>query len=94
MAHITLTNDGTQRVPHGTIGMAIKKLRVERQITQEQLAKKVGVSQSAVASWEHGRICPSVKSVQLLAREFNVPASFILAHRRSLFPSGPRVIGG
>lgn len=88
MAHITLNNDGSMRTPHGTIGNAIKVLREERQWTQEQLGKRVGVTQSAVASWERGRICPSVRTAQLLALEFNVPLEFILAHRRTLFTRG------
>lgn len=82
---VKLTNDGSMRTPHGTLGNAIKKLRDERQWTQEKLAKKLGVSQGAVASFEGGRICPSVKTMKLLAVEFNVPIEFLLAHRRTLF---------
>lgn len=85
MAHITPTNDGTFRAPHGTIGNAIRQLRMERGLTQEQLGKKCGVTQSGVASWESGRICPSVKKAQLLAITFNVPLEFILGHRKTLF---------
>jgi DNA-binding XRE family transcriptional regulator len=85
VAHITLTNDGSLRAPHGTIGNAIRKLREKNQWTQEQLGKRVNRTQSAIASYESGRICPSVKTVKLLALEFRVPVEFILAHRRSLF---------
>lgn len=90
MARITSTNDGTFRAPHGTIGNAIKNLRVERALTQEQLAKKTDCTQSAVASWESGRTCPSVKKVKMLAAIFNVPLEFILGHRRTLFPMKPQ----
>lgn len=65
--------------------MAIKKLREERGLTQTKLAQKLGVDQSTVASWEMGRICPSVKRAKLLANVFRVPLEFILAHRRTLF---------
>jgi transcriptional regulator with XRE-family HTH domain len=85
VAHITLTNDGSLRAPHGTIANAIKTLRERRQWTQEQLATRINVTQSTVASYESGRICPSVKAAKLLAIEFNVPLEFILAHRRTLF---------
>lgn len=85
MAHITLTNDGSLRAPHGTIGTAIRKLREERRWTQEQLAKRIDVSQSAVAHYESGRMCPSVKTATSMALMFNVPLEFILAHRRTLF---------
>lgn len=86
MSHITSTNDGSFRAPHGTIGNAIKNLRLERQLTQEQLAKKVGVTQSAVASWESGRTCPKTKKASLLSHVFNVPLEFILGHRKRMFP--------
>ncbi len=85
MGHITLTNDGSLRAPHGTIGNAIRKLREKNQWTQWQLGERVGVTQSAIASYESGRICPSVKVAKLMSIEFNVPLEFILAHRRSLF---------
>lgn len=85
MAHITLTNKGDRRAPHGSIGNAIKVLRLKRQLTQEQLGKKVYRTQSAIASYESGRICPSVKTTQLLAIELDVPVDYILAHRRTLF---------
>ena len=85
MAHITLTNDGSLRAPHGTIGNAIRNLRKQRELTQAQLADKTNVSQSAVALWESGRTCPSVKRVRMLAVIFNVPLEFILGHRRNLF---------
>ncbi len=85
MAHITSTNDGTFRAPHGTIGNAIKHLRTKQQLTQEQLASKAECTQSAVASWESGRTCPSVKRAKMLAYVFNVPLEFILGHRKRLF---------
>jgi len=85
VAHITSTNDGSLRAPYGTIGNAIKKLRKERNLTQEQLAKKCECTQSAVASWESGRTCPSTRRASLLAVVFNVPLELILGHRRRLF---------
>ncbi len=91
MAHIISTNDGSFRAPHGTIGNAIKNLRVERGLTQDQLAKKCGVTQSAVALWEGARTCPSVKKARILADIFNVPLEYILGHRRTLFPVGVTV---
>lgn len=89
MAHITSTNDGSLRAPYGTIGNAIKQLRKKAELTQDQLAKKCGVTQSGVASWESGRTCPSTKHASALATTFNVPLELILGHRRTLF-SFPR----
>lgn len=36
------------------IGRRISELRKERQLTQEQLAEKLGVSNRSVSRWENG----------------------------------------
>ena len=38
--------------------------------SQEQLARKVGVSRAAVAHWEHGRFNPGPQNRQTLERLF------------------------
>ena len=77
------------RAPHGTIGDAIRALREQRQWTQGQLAKRLNRTQSAVASYESGRICPSLMVANRMAVAFNVPIEFLIGHRRSLFTRGP-----
>lgn len=38
------------------IGKIIKRARLEKGFTQEQLANMVGVQKSAIAKWENGRV--------------------------------------
>lgn len=38
------------------IGFIIKQARLEKGLTQDELAKYVGVGKSAVAKWENGRV--------------------------------------
>lgn len=38
------------------VGTIIKRARLEKGLTQEELAGKVGVKKSAVAKWENGRV--------------------------------------
>lgn len=60
------------------IGETIKKLRRERDITQEQLADFLSVSVSAISQWECGRTCPDIAQLPALANVFDVTSDFIL----------------
>ena len=47
-------------------------LRKSRQLTQEELAERVGVSRQAVAKWENGEIVPDLRSCCAMAETFGV----------------------
>lgn len=51
--------------------MKIKEFRQERNFTQLSLAKKLGVSQSAVAKWENGDTFPRTNILQKMSELFN-----------------------
>lgn len=46
------------------IGSNIRRLRKSRGIRQEELAKKLGVSDAAVSSWEVDRTEPSLSTIK------------------------------
>ena len=54
------------------IGKNIMFLRKTRQMTQEELAERVGVSRQAVAKWEGGETVPDLGSCCALADLFDV----------------------
>lgn len=56
----------------------IYKLRKERGLTQEQVAEKLFVSRTAVSKWETGRGTPSMESLQMLSKFFNVTLDELL----------------
>ena len=60
------------------IGKRIKELREEIKLTQKQLAKLVGKSPTAVASWEQGLSEPCVNDLRLLCSIFEVSADYLL----------------
>ncbi len=60
------------------IGQRLKMLRVERGLTQAQLAKMLGVSPSAIGMYEQGRREPDNKTISRLALLFNVTTDFML----------------
>ena len=49
----------------------LKQIRKENNLSQEQLAEKLGVSRQAVSKWESGQSYPEMDKVLLICKEFN-----------------------
>lgn len=58
----------------------IRKLRKERGLSQEELAKAVHVHQTAVSQWETGRHFPDTAQAIELANFFNVTTDYLLGN--------------
>lgn len=65
------------------IGENIKNLREENNYSQTALAKRLGISRSAVNAWEMGISIPSTQYVVELAKIFKVSADYILDIEKS-----------
>ena len=61
-----------------TVGQKIAILRTAMQISQEQLAEKLGVSRQSVSKWEQGISDPSTSNLFALAKLFGVSVEEIL----------------
>jgi len=61
-----------------TFGKNIKMLRLEAELTGEELALKFGLTKSAVSSWERRSRFPDEKLLKDLAAFFNVSCDFLL----------------
>ena len=60
------------------IGDKIKKLRRKRKVTQEQLAKQLGVTPQAVSKWEEGLAYPEIHLLVPIADYFSVTVDYLL----------------
>ena len=58
--------------------ITLKHLREEKKISQEKLAKAIGVSRSTIAMWETGNSQPDHDNLKLLAQYFKVSIDFLL----------------
>lgn len=54
------------------IGKFIAKKRKERNLTQEQLAERLGVSNKTVSKWETGKCMPDYSVIKSLCEELKV----------------------
>lgn len=61
------------------IGRLILRLRKENNMTQLQLAEKMGISDKAVSKWERGLGCPDIELITQLAEIFNVDLEKLLS---------------
>lgn len=60
------------------LGIKIKELRTENNLTQEDLAEQLGVSFQAVSRWETGVTYPDITLLPVLASMFNVTVDYLL----------------
>lgn len=65
------------------IGQFIAELRKQNQMTQKELALKVGVTDKAVSKWERGLSCPDISLLSPLSEIFNVSVMELLNGERS-----------
>lgn len=62
-----------------SLGQLLKDYRLKNDMTQEFVARKLGVSRQAVSKWENGTSDPSTSNLIAIAKLYNVPAEEILA---------------
>ena len=60
------------------INEMIRKLRKEFNISQVELASKLGVSKQCVSNWENDNILPSIEMLIKIAKFFNVSTDYLL----------------
>ena len=54
------------------IGKFIAQKRKEKNLTQEQLAEKTGVSNKTISKWETGKCMPDYSIIEILCQELNI----------------------
>ena len=59
-------------------GKRLKEFRKRRNLTQKEVATKIGVSEQALSKWENGACLPDVYNLKLLALVLNVSVDCLL----------------
>lgn len=60
-------------------GTTIKKLRDQNNMTQNQLAKLLNVSDKAISKWENGRGYPDITMLESIAEVFHITVTELLS---------------
>ncbi len=62
-----------------TLGEKLKKLRTDKNLTQEELAEILFVSRTAISKWESGRGFPNIESLKAISKFFWVSMDDLLS---------------
>ena len=57
----------------------LQELRKQKSLTQEELAKAIFVSRTAISKWESGRGCPNIESLKQIAKYFDITIDELLS---------------
>ena len=61
------------------MGQIIKRLRKERNLTQEELAEQLNVSAQAISKWENGTSMPDISQVVPIANFFEISTDILFS---------------
>ena len=70
-----------------TLGRRIAALRREKELKQDELAEKLGVSAQAVSKWENDQTCPDISLLPLLAKTLCVSVDELLSGKQESAPA-------
>ncbi|WP_199427066.1 helix-turn-helix domain-containing protein [Thermaerobacillus caldiproteolyticus] len=70
------------------LGDRLKKLRLEKKLTQEELGKRINVTKVSISGYENGNRTPDTETLQKLADFFNVTTDYLLG--RTDNPNSPK----
>ena len=56
----------------------LKELRTSKNLSQDQLAKRTGLTKTSINHWENGKCQPNANATVALARYFEVTTDYLL----------------
>ena len=74
-----------------SIGEVIRKYRRARNLTQEEMARRLGVTASAVNKWENGKCLPDIALLKPVARLLGITTDALLSFQEE--PSADEIAG-
>ena len=66
------------------LGEKLRRLRIARQLSQEQLAEKLQVSRQAISKWELGESMPDTENLILLSKFYGVSIDYLLLNELNI----------
>lgn len=57
--------------------ISLAAARVNAGMTQDEVAKKMGVTRATIISWEKGKVIPGIPEMEMLSRTYGIPQDYI-----------------
>ena len=71
------------------IGNNISDFRKKNNLSQEELAEKIGVSRQTISNWELEESFPNIKEAVILSKIFNISIDELIGNEETSIDSGP-----
>ena len=59
------------------IQISLAAARVNAGMTQEDVAKKMGISKQTIINWEKGKNIPGIPEMEMMSKIYNMPQDYI-----------------
>lgn len=69
-----------------SIGEKIRSCRIEKNVSQEELADALGVSRQIISRWEKDKAAPSAWNLEALSSYFHVSSDYLLKDVKPAMP--------
>lgn len=66
------------------VGKAIKELRINRGLSQRDLAKQIGLTNAALWKIENGKTVPRFSTIENICSYFRIPLAYFYARSMTL----------
>ena len=73
------------------VSHTIKRLRLEKNMNQDQLAEQLHVTRQAVSNWETGKTQPDIDTLTSIAEFFGVSVEYLIYGKEPVTDSGEEV---
>lgn len=67
------------------IGKNISKLRKRQNLSQEQLAEKIGVTRQTISNWELGESSPDIRQAKKLSKTFDISLDQLVTDAQKVY---------
>lgn len=57
--------------------ISLAAARVNAGMTQEDIARAMGVSKTTVVNWEKGKVVPGIPEMEMMSRLYGIPQDYI-----------------